>query len=159
MRRARQLGLVVAALSLGEAACLVQISHVADPRPIFSAARVEAERLTGRPGRARELNVLVWNRDDGELVRVSLPIWIVRKAERRIDWRGRDWDGESNGGLGGAERPPAQRAREGFTPERAKDHARNALRRVRLEDIEKAGLGILAEVEEDGGDQVLVWLR
>jgi len=135
MRRARQLGLVVAALSLSEAACLVQITHVADPRPIFSAARVEAERLTGRPGRARELNVLVWNRDDGELVRVSLPMWIVRKAERRIDWRDHDWDGESNGGLGGA------------------------LRRVRLEDIEKAGLGILAEVEEDGGDQVLVWLR
>jgi len=29
---------------------------------------------------------------------------------------------------------------------------------LRLEDIEKAGLGILVEVEEDGGDQVLVWL-
>jgi hypothetical protein len=134
MRRARRLGLVVAVLSLSEAGCLVQITHVADPRPIFSAARVEAERLTGRPGRARELNVLVWNRDDGELVRVSLPMWLVRKAEQRVDWR----DELENG-------------------DRAS--VRNALRRVRLEDIEKAGLGILAEVEEDGGDQVLVWLR
>jgi hypothetical protein len=154
-------GLVVAALSLSEAACLVQITHVADPRPIFSAARVEAERLTGRPGRAHELNVLVWNRVDGELVRVSLPMWLVRKAERRIDWRD-EWKQENDGGLGGAERPPAQRAGEGFIPERSKDasdHVRNALRHVRLEDIEKAGLGILAEVEEDGGDQVLVWLR
>jgi hypothetical protein len=137
MRRARQLGLAaVAALGLSEAACLVQITHVADPRPIFAAARVEAERLTGRPGRARELNVLVWDRDDGELVRVSLPMWLVRKAERRIDWRDEAEDGDH-----------------------ARDHVRSALRRVRLEDIEKAGLGILAEVEEDGGDQVLVWLR
>lgn len=136
MRRGRQVGLVVAALALSEAACLVQITHVADPRPIFSAARVEAERLAGRPGRARELNVLVWDRDDGELVRISLPMWLVRKAERRVDWRE-----EIEGGDG------------------VKDHVRQALRRVRLEDVEKAGLGILAEVEEDGGDQVLVWLR
>jgi hypothetical protein len=32
-------------------------------------------------------------------------------------------------------------------------------RHVRLEDIEKAGLGILVEVEEDAGDRVLVWLK
>jgi len=138
MGRAGLLGLAVAALSLGEAACLVQITHVADPRPIFGEARAEAERLTGRPGRAHELNVLVWNRDDRQLVRVSLPMWIVRKAERRIDWDDDD-------------------AFEG--DRRAKDHVREALRHVRLEDLEKAGVGILAEVEEEGGNQVLVWLR
>jgi hypothetical protein len=138
MGRAGMLGLAVAALGLGEAACLVQITHVADPRPIFGEARAEAERLTGRPGRAHELNVLVWNRHDRELVRVSLPMWIVRKAERHIDW---DDDAAFDG------------------DRRAKDHVREALRHVRLEDLEKAGLGILAEVEEDGGDQVLVWLR
>jgi len=136
MGRAGLLGLAVAALSLGEAACLVQITHVTDPRPIFGEARAEAERLTGRPGRAHELNVLVWNRDDRELVRVSLPMWIVRKADRHIDWDD-DFDGDR----------------------RAKDHVREALRHVRLEDLEKAGVGILAEVEEEGGDQVLVWLR
>src|SRR5213594_4279954 len=38
----------------------------------------------------------------------------------------------SNGGLGGAERPPAQIASEGFTPERAKD-----LESVRLEEDER----------------------
>ena len=31
--------------------------------------------------------------------------------------------------------------------------------RLRLKDIEQAGRGILLEVEEEGGDQVLVWLR
>jgi len=137
MGRAGMLGLAIAALSLGEAGCLVQITHVADPRPIFGEARAEAERLTGRPGRAHELNVLVWNRDDRELVRVSLPMWIVRRAERHIDWDDDGFDGDR----------------------RAKDHVREALRHVRLEDLEKAGLGILAEVEEEGGDQVLVWLR
>jgi hypothetical protein len=138
MGRAGMLGLAVAALGLAESACLVQITHVADPRPIFGAARAEADRLTGRPGRAHELNVLVWNREDHELVRVSLPMWIVRRAERRIDW---DDDGAFDG--------------DG----RAHDHVREAMRHVRLEDLEKAGLGILAEVEEDGGDQVLIWLR
>jgi hypothetical protein len=138
MGRAGMLGLAIAALGLGEAACLVQITHVADPRPIFGEARAEAERLTGRPGRAHELNVLVWNRDDRELVRVSLPMWIVRQAERHIDW---DDDAAFDG------------------DRRAKDHVRKALRHVRLEDLEKAGVGILAEVEEEGGDQVLVWLR
>jgi hypothetical protein len=137
MGQAGMVGLAVAALSLGEAACLVQITHVADPRPIFGEARAEAERLTGRPGRAHELNVLVWNPGDRELVRVSLPMWIVRRAERHIDWHD-----------------------EAFDPDRrTRDHVRNALRHARLEDIENAGLGILAEVEEEGGDQVLVWLR
>lgn len=138
MGRAGMLGLAVAALTLAEAACLVQITHVADPRPVFDAARAEASRLTGRPGRAHELNVLVWNREDNELVRVSLPMWIVRRAERHVDWDDDDaFDGDR----------------------RAKDHVREALRHVRLEDLEKAGLGILAEVEEEDGNQVLVWLR
>ncbi len=137
MGRAGMLGLAVAALGLAESACLVQITHVADPRPVFGAAHAEAERLTGRPGRAHELNVLVWNREDHELVRVSLPMWIVRRAERHIDWDDDAFDGDR----------------------RARDHVREALRHVRIEDLEKAGLGILAEVEEDGGDQVLVWLR
>jgi hypothetical protein len=137
-RRAGLMGVAaVVALSLGEAGCLVQITHVSDPGPIFSAARAEAERLSGRRGRASELNVLVWSPDDRELVRVSLPMWIVRKAERRIDWREEEFESGRD----------------------TKDRVRDALRRVRLEDIEKAGLGILAEVEEEGGDQVLVWLR
>jgi hypothetical protein len=137
MGRAGRLSLAVAALGLAEAACLVQVTHVADPRPIFGEARAEAERLTGRPGRAHELNILVWNHGDRELVRVSLPMWIVRKAERRIDWDDDAFDADRG----------------------TKDRVREALRRVRLEDLEKAGLGILAEVEEEGGDQVLVWLR
>ena len=39
------------------------------------------------------------------------------------------------------------------------DVAHRLQRRIPLEAIERAGLGILAEVEEEGGEQVLVWLR
>jgi len=122
-------------LSLTGAGCLVQITHVSDPSAAFHEARLQAERLTGRPGPAHELNVLVWSPGDRELVRVSLPMWIVRRAERHVDWDDARIEGD------------------------ARDHVRHAIQHVRIEDLEKAGLGILAEVEEDGGDQVLVWLR
>ena len=40
------------------------------------------------------------------------------------------------------------------------DHVKRVLkRRIRLEDIEKAGLGMLVEVDEEDGEQVLVWLK
>jgi hypothetical protein len=60
-------------------------------------------------------------------------MWIVRAAEKRVDWE-KEWDDDD-------------------------EVARRVRRHVRLEDIEKAGLGILAEVEEEDGEQVLVWLR
>jgi hypothetical protein len=31
--------------------------------------------------------------------------------------------------------------------------------RLRLEDLEKAGRGVVVEVDDDDGGQVLVWLR
>src|SRR5881409_279195 len=94
MSPAGLLRVATVALSLTESACLVQITHVADPGPLFHDARAEAQRLAGRPGPAHELNVLVWSPDDRQLVRVSLPMWIVRKAEKRIDWDDAGLDGE-----------------------------------------------------------------
>ena len=32
-------------------------------------------------------------------------------------------------------------------------------RHVRLRDLERAGLGLLVEVEEEDGEQVLLWLK
>jgi len=69
--------LMVAMAALLETGCIVQITKVADPRPIFQQARLEAGRYAGRPGRAREVNVLVYEPDEGKLIRVSLPIWLV----------------------------------------------------------------------------------
>jgi len=115
-----------------QAGCLVHVEHVADPSAAFREARTEALRFQGRPGPARQLNVLVYDPADREMVRVSVPMWLARKASGHVDWDGVDGD---------------------------HDVARRLKRRVPLEAIERAGLGILAEVEEEGGEQVLVWLR
>jgi hypothetical protein len=128
--------LVVAVAALLETGCIVQITKVADPRPIFAQARLEAGRYAGRPGRAHEVNVLVYEPDEGQLIRVSLPIWLVKKMERHVDWDDVDVDGD------------------------VAEHVKRVLkRRIRLEDIEKAGLGTLVEVDEEDGEQVLVWLK
>lgn len=128
--------LMVAMAALLETGCIVQITKVADPRPIFQQARLEAGRYAGRPGRASEVNVLVYEPDEGQLIRVSLPIWLVKKMEHHVDWDDSDGDGDDA------------------------EHVRRVLkRRIRLEDIEKAGLGMLVEVDEEDGEQVLVWLK
>ena len=127
--------LTAVAAALLSSGCLVQITHVRDARPIFREARAEASRYSGRPGPARQVNVLVWSPDDGELVRVSVPLWLVRRAARHADWDEIDVDGDD-------------------------EHVKRILkRRLRVEEIEKAGLGTLVEVEEEDGEQVLVWLR
>lgn len=120
------------------AGCLVQVETVRDARPEFARARREASRFQGRPGPAHELNVLVFDPKDQKLVRVSLPMWLVRKVEKK-----------ANGGDG-----------LDLDFDAADERAERAVKRhVRLEDIEKAGLGVLLEVEQDDGEQVLVWLR
>jgi hypothetical protein len=116
--------------------CFVSVTHVSNPARAFDEARAEAARVQGRLGPARSLQVLVYDPGDRELVRVSLPMWIVRKLDHEVDWDDDEWD--DNGG----------------------DKVRNALRgRISLRDLEKAALGTLIEVEEEDGEQVLVWLR
>jgi hypothetical protein len=130
MRRSGLLaGLVAAALGGG---CLVQIDHVSDPYRAFERARTEALAVAG-PGRPHELNVLAYDASERELVRVSLPLWLVRKAQGRIDWDG-------------------DHGREGDVRARVSE-------RLRHLKWEEAGRGILMEAEEDGGEQVLIWLR
>jgi hypothetical protein len=115
------------------AGCLVEIDRVADPGPAFAQARREAARYQGRSGPAHYVNVLVYDHDEGQLVRVSVPMWLARKVARDKD--GLDLDL----GDGRAER--------------------TVRRHLRFEDLERAGLGVLVEVEEEGGDLVLVWLK
>jgi len=135
MQRAARLGMVgVAALVFS--GCLVHVEHVDDPNAAFRVARAEAARLQGRPGPAHDVNVLVYDPADRELVRVSVPLWLVRKIDGKVDW-----DDELDGSDAG---------------ERLGRHLK---RKLDLRDLEKAGLGVLVEVEEDDGEQVLVWLR
>ena len=132
MRRASLAGVLVAAVLA--AGCLVEIEKVKDPHAAFATARAEVARIQGRPGRPGHLEVLVYDRTEGELVRASLPMWLVREID--------DGD-ETSLDLGDEGAKVAERVRS----------------RLHLKDIEQAGRGILVEVEEEGGDQVLVWLR
>jgi hypothetical protein len=84
------------------------------------------------------VNVLVFEPDDEKLVRIRVPMWLAKKVYRIA---------EPDGGL------------EIDLDEDDSDLARHLGRRVSLEALEKAGPGLLVEVDEDGGEQVLVWLR
>ncbi len=131
----RRLGLLAASLvAVLASGCYVEVTHVRDPGPAFERARSKAVRLAGRSGPVRELHVLAFDPRDHELVRVDLPMWLVRKAD--VDWDDIDVDDERG--------------------ERVK---RSLRRHARIEDFDKAGPGILVEVEEDDGEQVLVWLE
>jgi hypothetical protein len=79
--------------------------------------------------------VLVYDPHDRELVKVCLPMWIARKIAGHEEGE-IDFDDEAGA-----------RVRERLG------------RRLRFEDLERAGLGTLVEVEDDDGSQVLVWLR
>lgn len=134
--RMRMRALAVAVLGgLLATGCFVSVTHVSNPAAAFDEARAEAARYAGRPGPARSLQVLVYDPEDRELVRVSLPMWIVRKLEREADWDD-EWDAEGG------------------------DKVRHALRgKLSLRELEKSALGTLVEVEEEDGEQVLVWLK
>jgi hypothetical protein len=122
--------LAAVAVTLLSAACLVNVETVSDPGPAFAKARREAARLEGRPGPPDSLQVLVYDRKDGQLVRVSVPMWIVEKIDdEEIDL---DLDDET---------------------------VRRVHRHLRLSDLKDAPLGPIVEVEEEDGDQVLVWLK
>jgi len=120
---------VIAAATLS-AGCLVNVEEVSDPGPAFAKARAEAARVEGRPGPPDSLEILVYDRQDRQLVRVSLPMWVVE----RMDDEGIDIDLDDD------------------TAERVRSH-------LEVSDLAEAPLGPLVEVDEEDGDQVLVWLR
>jgi hypothetical protein len=131
----------LAALGLGAllgTGCFVDVSQVSDPEPAFRKARAEAESLAGHKGPARSVQVLVYDPAERELVRVSVPMWIARRIEEESNWDEIDQDADSEGG----------------------ERALRALRgRISLKDLERSALGTLIEVEDEGGEQVMVWLR
>jgi hypothetical protein len=114
----------------------VEIHHVQDAESAFRSARAEVERDQARHGRVHRLNVLVFDPGDGELVRVSMPMWLARKLQGHIH------SGEDSAGGDGEDR-----------------FERRLAKHLRVEDLAKAGPGLIADVEDDDGGQVLVWLR
>jgi hypothetical protein len=126
----------VGALAAAQAGCLVHVTRVSDPGTAFERAREEAQRFTGRPGPASELNVLAFDPSDRKMVRVSVPLWLLRNIEGDIDWDDIDPDDEHG-----------------------RWRRNRKLRGMNWKDIERSAPGILVEVLEDEGDRVLVWLR
>ena len=128
--------LTVTLLSVG---CLVEVEEVSDPGPAFAAARSEAARVAGRPGPPDSLQVLVYDRKDGKLVRASVPMWLVEKLdEGDVDL---DLDDEE-----------IDVDIDDETAERVRRH-------LRLSELKDAPLGPIVEIEEEDGDQVLAWLK
>lgn len=121
--------LVLAGLACSASACFVDVRHVDDPAPAFSKALAEAARVQGT-GTPGSLHVLVYDPSDRELVSVNAPLWVVRKAGNIAI--GDDEDDEGK-----------QFARLCLLPE----------------NLQKAGRGVVVEVDEEEGDHVLVWLR
>jgi len=128
-----RLGLAIV-VALFTSACLVNVEQVSDPSAAFARARAEAGKVQGRRGPAHQLNVLAWDPQDQELVRVSIPMWLAREAAG---------DGELDLDLDDDQAKLERRLKK----------------RVTLEQLEQASLGTLLEVEEHDGERVMVWLR
>lgn len=134
---ARAAGLALAALCLTACVSVRLERGVGNADRQFRKAYAEIARIEssrhGRAGRPHRLCVLVHDAAEGELVRVSVPMWLVKA-------------GLSLG---------ADAARH--------EHGRSAADRYDLEwsaigDLGRYGPGLLASVEEDEA-RVLVWLR
>jgi hypothetical protein len=137
-RRATRVWARVLPLAVLGTGCLVRIERVRDPGFAFDEAREDAEAVRGRPGPARELNLVAYNPHEGKLVRISVPLWLVR-----------------------AQRPAALDQDLGLELEGDEDRrlVRRLRQHARWEELQRAALGPLLEVYEDGGERVFVWLR
>ena len=78
-------------LAFTTSGCLVNITHVSNPDRYFDEAMRNAKAVAGQQGPARELRVLVYDADEQKLVRIELPLGLVRRLARDSEF---DWDKE-----------------------------------------------------------------
>jgi hypothetical protein len=135
---------IMSALAISSIGCLVNITHVSNPDRYFAEARRNAMAVAGERGPAREIRLLVYDAEERKLVRVELPLGLVRRLADRSDF---DWDFDFD--------------HHDFcrSSSRGCSEARRKLRKFRGRDLEKLPLGPLVEVEEDDGERVFVYLR
>ena len=135
---------ITCALALSGVGCLVNVTHVQNPDRYFEDAKRSANAVAGQQGPARELRVLVYDADERKLVRVELPLGLVRRlaSDGDFNW---DFDFDDHDVCHSGSRGCAE--------------ARRKLRKFRGRDLEKLPLGPLVEVTEDDGERVFVYLR
>ena len=133
---------LISTVAFSSVGCLVNVTHVSNPDRYFEEARRSANAVAGQDGPAKELRVLVYDADDHKLVRVEVPLGLVRRlgADREFDWDFDDHDFCRSDSRGCSE-------------------ARRKLRKFRGKDLDKLPLGALVEVTEDDGERVFVYLR
>lgn len=138
---------ITAALAFSTIGCLVNVTHVSDPDRYFDEARRSARAVEGRKGPAHELRVLVYDASERKLVRVELPLGMVKRltADGEFDWD-LNFDGDGDSDICDSKRHGCSEARK-------------KLRKYRGRDLEKLPLGPLVEVTEDDGERVFIYLR
>lgn len=129
---------VILAAAVTSAGCLVNISHVSNPDRYFEEAMRSARAVAGQDGPARELRVLVYDADERKLVRVEIPLGLVKRLTRDAEF---DWDLGFDDDVCGSSHPGCS-------------EARRRLRKFSGRDLEKLPLGPLVEVTEDDGERV-----
>ena len=133
---------ITAALAYATVGCLVNVTHVSNPDRYFDEARRSANAVAGQEGPARELRVLVYDANERKLVRVEVPLGLVRRLADNEDF---DWDFDDHDLCHSGSRGCVD--------------VRRKLRKFRGRDLEKLPLGPLVEVTEDDGERVFVYLR
>jgi hypothetical protein len=109
-------------------------SHPKNVEGAFRAALQQVDRIQSTPaaerGKPRTLRVLAYEQDDDELVKLSVPLWLVRKVAQHAV------DSEE------ASRDLEQIARHGVT----------------IDQILSGGRGMMLQADEDD-EKVLIWLE
>ncbi len=118
----------------------LSVSHVDGfPHEAFQAAENQIASITtanpNREGEATEMHLLVFDGEDGDLVRITMPLTIV---EWGVDIAKANVDADDFDGLEGQLNP---------------------LEHMSPEDLRKLGPGLLVQVDDEAEDShVLIWL-
>ena len=135
---------ITATLAFSTVGCLVNVTHVSNPDRYFEEARRSAKAVAGQEGPAKELRVLVYDADERKLVRIELPLGLIRRLASDGDF---NWDFDFD------DHDVCRSGNHGCS------EAKRRLRKFRGKDLEKLPLGALVEVNEDDGERVFVYLR